>query len=275
MLFKRIFSAIISMLIIVSLCSCNNNSDIPSEISSTIENNSTETDIEYITTNYSEPDISESSTEDEMINNEPEKWTSEQIVEYYKAAAKKSHSSTTSSHTIELKSISVNNGAYKGLFEFITPIMAKLLANNSEDKEGITGGYNNLVVSDIATAKAYKIGDNIAIEMVMQNQIAGPRENALEGSVGHAITAVGDIGVVTKQLTDLGLPLELSEKDTKIYYTNPVVKIIINGNGEIISGTWKYTVEIRMDNFKAFGKTVETSSVIMDNILTVNGGFKA
>ena len=152
--------------------------------------------------------------------------------------------------------------------------MSKLLANNSTEKDGITGGYKNLSVSDVASAKAYKVGNNIAIEMVMKDQISGAQEDALSGSVGHAITAVGDISVVTQQLTDLGLPLEISEKDTKIYYTKPVVKVLIDKNGEIINGTWSYTVEISLNNYKAFGKTVNTTSVIMDNTITVNGGFK-
>ena len=152
--------------------------------------------------------------------------------------------------------------------------MSKLLANNSDDTPGITGGYINLSDSDIASARAYKSGKNIAVEMTMKEQVSGPRENAQSGSVGHVIDAVGDIGVVVDQLKDLGMPLELSEKDTKIYYTNPTVKVLVNSDGKIINGTWKYTVEIRMDNYKAFGTEVETTSVIMDNIITVGGGFK-
>lgn len=205
---------------------------------------------------------------------DPSAWSIEQIIEAYKDSAKKSDSKAKSEQSISLKSISVNNGEYEGLFEFITPIMSKLLANNSTEKDGITGGYKNLSVSDVATAKAYKVGNNIAIEMVMKDQISGAQEDALSGSVGHAITAVGDISVVTQQLTDLGLPLEISEKDTKIYYTKPVVKVLIDKNGEIINGTWSYTVEISLNNYKAFGKTVNTTCVIMDNTITVNGGFK-
>ena len=202
-----------------------------------------------------------------------DEWTKEKIAEVYKNAAKKSNATAKSSQKISLKKISVNNGEFEGFFDFIMPIMSKLLANNSKDTTGITGGYKNLTASDIANAKAYKVGDNTAIEMVMCEQVSGPSDDALSGSVGHAITAVGDIGAVVTQLKDLGIPLELSDKDTKIYYTKPVVKVLINSEGEIVKGTWKYTVEIRMDNYKAFGKAVDTTSVIMDNAITVNGGF--
>ena len=110
--------------------------------------------------------------------------------------------------------------------------------------------------------------------MTMKNQISGPKEDALSGSVGHAITAVGDIGSVTNQLKDLGLPLEISDDETKIIFTNPTVKVKIDSNGIIVNGTWQYTVEIRLDNYKVFGKDVETTSIVMLNTLTLNGGFK-
>ena len=48
---------------------------------------------------------------------------------------------------------------------------------------------------------------------------------------------------------------------------------LVDENGRIIRGTWKYTVEIRLKNYKAFGADVESSSIVMDNIITVNGGF--
>ncbi|MBR2868365.1 MAG: hypothetical protein IKB88_04790 [Clostridia bacterium] len=200
-------------------------------------------------------------------------WSASHIIDFYKNAAKKSNGTARSSQGIKLTDISVNNGQFEGVFDFIMPIMSKLLANNSTEKVGITGGYDNLTEADVASAKAYRVGGSIAVELVMKNQVSGPYEDALSGSVGHAITAVGDIGAVVGQLTDLGLPLVLSEKDTKILYTNPTVNVTVNNKGEIISGTWKYTVEIKMDNYKVFGKTVETTSVVMDNVITVGGGF--
>lgn len=194
--------------------------------------------------------------------------TTEQIIEMYKKAAAKS-GSVKSKQQINLTHISINNGQYEGVLDFVTPIMAKLIANNSEDKDGITGGFNDLTADDVRSAKAYKSGDNTVIELVMKEQTSGARENALSGSVGHAITAVGDIGVVVDELTDLGLPMEINDKNTKIYYTDPTVKVTVDNSGKIIEGTWRYTVEIRLDNYKVFGKDVQTTSVIMDNIITV------
>ena len=289
MKFKVLLSLFLTFALTFLLVSC----DDKKEVDVTSNNTSTKSE-EFVSDDYqSEAYVELDTTETVLVSTahneensvtiqtatsadiaDPSAWSIEQIIEAYKDSAKKSDSKAKSEQSISLKSISVNNGEYEGLFEFITPIMSKLLANNSTEKDGITGGYKNLSVSDVASAKAYKVGNNIAIDMVNKDQISGAQEDALSGSVGHAITAVGDISVVTQQLTDLGLPLEISEKDTKIYYTKPVVKVLIDKNGEIINGTWSYTVEISLNNYKAFGKTVNTTSVIMDNTITVNGGFK-
>lgn len=290
MIIKRTLIVILSFIIVFSLTACqdDNKADTPKESSTDnivedaadiVPDNipmSTTSSVSSSETSAVTETKEISSSDNLTVNNfdDPADWSTEKIVDFYKNAAKKSNATVKSNQSIELKNISVNNGEYEGLFDFIMPIMSKLLANNSNEKDGITGGYNNLAASDVASAKAYKSGSHIAVEMVMKEQVSGARDDALSGSVGHAITAVGDINVVTQQLKDLGLPLEFSEKDTKIYYTNPVVKVLINGNGEIINGTWSYTVDINLNNYKAFGKTVDTTSVVMDNTITVNGGFK-
>lgn len=202
-------------------------------------------------------------------NNDPSKWSTDQIVEAYKTAAKKTHSSVKSQHRIEMKEVLVN-GKEIG---FVAPIMSAFLKSNETDKDGITGGYNNLTATDVASAKAYKNGSATVIEMTMKKQTSGASENANSGSVGHVITGVGDIGAVAKQLEDK-LPLEINYNETKIYYTNPTVKVLIDPNGKIVNGTWQYTVDIRLNNYKAFGQPVDSTSIVMVNTLTLNGGFK-
>lgn len=205
------------------------------------------------------------------ISDNPADWSKAQIVQAYKNAAIKTHSSVKSQHSIEIKNIKVNGDDIPA---FAQSIMKTLLKNNETEKDGITGGYVNLTPADVANAKAYKNGSALVIEMTMYKQTAGPNEDATSGSVGHAITTVGDISVVTQQLKDLKLPLDLNEKETKIYYTNPTVKVVIDPNGKIVNGTWQYTVDIRLNNYKAFGQPVDSTSVVMVNTLTVNGGFK-
>lgn len=294
MKYIKVLAGIVSVLMMLSFVSCK--SDVNDSAETTVNaENETETDVfADVVDNKDNADVSETETtqptdeetdspsDAEGISDEkttqrydnPSDWTKAEIVDFYKSAAKKSAAATKSKQSILLKDISVNNGEYEGLFDFIMPIMSKLLANNSKTNNGITGGYKDLSASDVLSANAYKSESGIVVEIILKDQISGPNDDALSGSVGHAITAVGDIGAVVNQLKDLGLPLELSEKDTKIYYMNPTVKVIVNNEGKIICGTWKYTVDINMNNYKAFGKIVDTTSVVMDNIITVNGGFK-
>ncbi len=295
---EKLLAFFLAVVMLFSLTACSGNEEeknpqekVTNEVTEDVVNNPSDDVTEKVTTEI-ETEVTDETTTDteqeEVTEEKTEKhsvsvtensadtslWSKKQIAEFYKNAAKKSDSKVKSEQKIVLKDISVNNGQFEGFFDFIMPIMSKLLEKNSKGFDGITGGYNNLTASDIASAKVYKSGKNTAVEMVMKEQTSGASDDALSGSVGHAISAVGDIGAVVKQLKDLGLPLELSDKDTKIHYTNPTVKVLINEDGEIVNGTWKYTVEIRMDNYKAFGKAVENTSVIMDNTLTVNGGFK-
>ena len=284
---KKLLSVILSLLVIFSLTSCNSNENTTvtqtdtTFVNDVINENITEsvlnteptifnTTAEYNIQEYSQPQSPEttnSPTETETTTTEkyddPANWSKKQIVEEYKKAAQKS------AQSISIKKISVNDGEHENVMSFITSIIAKFLESNSTEKDGITGGYENLVPKDVNSAKAYTSGNDTVIEMLMVEQISGAKEDALSGSVGHAITTVGDIGEVVKDLADRGLPLELSEEDTKIYYTNPVVKVTINDNNEIVSGTWSYTVEISMNNFKAFGQNVAKASIIMENTITV------
>ncbi len=200
---------------------------------------------------------------------DPANWSKERVIEEYKNAATKSHSNAKSITKITLKDINVNNGEYDKAMSLVKPIIARFIESSSTENAGITGGFQNLVPQDVSSAKAYKSGSNTVIEMIMVEQTAGPNEDANSGSVGHAITTVGDIDAVVKDLSDMGLSLELSRQDTKIYYTNPVVKVTVNENGEITDGTWSYTVQICMDNMTAFGQKVEKASITMDNTITV------
>lgn len=272
---KRTLALLLSVFTVFSLVACQGGEGASPEITTTVGETEEAADIALDTSEVTTAlsvDVSE--TTEALTTNltdDPADWSVAQIVDAYKNAAKKSHSTAKSSKNVEIKNISVNGSEIK----FVAPIMSKLIANNSEDENGITGGFNNLIESDVASAKAYKSGNNVVIEMVMREQISGAAEGELDGTVGHAIKTVGDISVVTNQLKDLGLPLDFPEENIKIYYTKPVVKVLINNNGEIVNGTWRYTVEIRLNDYKAFGKPVDTTSVIMDNIITVNGGFKA
>ncbi len=222
--------------------------------------------------NTTSVDTSELSTSAVSVKNISEMSKAE-IIEVYKNAAIKSASGVTSQHSVEITKIIINGEELGSGFDFVKKIVNKFISNNTDDTNGITGGYTKLTEDDAASAKVYSVGNNTAIEMVMKNQTDSAKSDIHSGSVGHAIDVVGDISVVTNELTELGLPIEIPSESTTILYTNPVVKVLIDGNGKIIRGTWSYTVEIRLKDYKVFGTNVESSSIIMNNVITVNGGF--
>lgn len=295
---KKYIAVIIALLMVISLTSCkgDDNNSVTEE-STTLSNDvvyetvadsvantelvtpdttqqatqtitqSAETTLAYTETSTDAPTQTVTETTEKL--DDPSEWSTKRIVSEYKKAAQKSNSTAKSTQRITIEKMSVNDGEYESAMAFIKTIISKFLESNSTEKDGITGGFENLVASDVSSAKAYKSGNDTVIEMTMLEQTSGPKEDANSGSVGHAITAVGDISVVVKDLSDRGLPLELSEDETYIYYTNPTVKVTINENGEIISGQWQYTVEISMNNFKAFGQTVNKASIVMLNTITV------
>lgn len=286
---KKILALILSFIMIFALTACRKNDD-----SDAIAENSTNTYIEddfdvalteaqssthssllenAETTTFSTANTeTATSTSTTNLSTDASQWTKSKIVEVYKLAAEKS-SKVKSQQIITLSDISVNNGTLSGVFQFVKPIISKLLSNNSTETDGITGGFENLVESDVYEAKAYASGNNIAIEMTMVEQVDGARGDALNGTVGHAISVVGDISVVIDQLKDLGLPIEISDEHTSITYNNPIVKVLVDKNGNILNGTWSYTVDICLNNYKVGGTTVDNTSVVLENEITVNGGF--
>ncbi len=290
---KRVFAGLLSLIVVFTLTSCKASEETSVTLETTTKLNDivnevvtdniliTETPIIDTTIvnniqNSSQITITQSTTINAEVvttetDDDPANWSKERIVEEYKNAAKNSSGATKSSQKIVMKEININGGENAKMMSFIKSIITKFLESSSTEINGITGGYENLVSDDVSTAKAYKSGDGTVIEMLMVEQVSGAKDDALSGSVGHAITTVGDISTVVKDLNDRGLSIELSEneEDTKIYYTNPVVNVVINDNGEIVKGTWSYTVEICMNNFKAFGKEVEKASIVMENTITV------
>ena len=210
---------------------------------------------------------------------DPAQWTTAQIVETYKHAAARTHNSVTSQQVMTLRDGSLKApGINEGLLSMTESVMKTVLKNNSMDIKGITGGYNNLVVSDVQSARAYKNGSNIVIEMKMKEQIDKGNGNMYSGSVGHAISVVGDIDNVIGQFESLGVTTDLKDENCTLHYKNPIVKVAINSSGIIINGTWSYYVDVTLKNLTitGFGMTVpvNTATSVIDFIVTLNGGFK-
>ena len=145
---------------------------------------------------------------------------------------------------------------------------------------GLCGDFlhQNLVASDVYAARAYKSGNYTVIEMILNPQTDGANGNMYSGSVGHAISVVGDIDEVIGQFSGLGMDAVIADENVRLDYTNPRLKVLVDGNGMIVNGTWSYVVNISLKQLqiKAMGLTVDVAQAdaIVDFVVVLNGGFK-
>ncbi|MBQ2848354.1 MAG: hypothetical protein IJE74_08885 [Clostridia bacterium] len=210
---------------------------------------------------------------------DPSEWTDEEIVAFYKAAAIKSKTKVTSKQTMTLREMVVNDGdGFLGkLVEMITPFLISALEDSSTEFDGITGGYENLELSDAQSVKAYKSGEYIVVEMTMKEQIDGAHGDLHSGTVGHAISVVGDLAVVEEALPNFEIGFD--EAEVKLHYKNPKFKAKINKDGIIEKGTWTYEVYVTIKNLYVGGRRLPLSATVksgygtVDYIITVGGGF--
>lgn len=288
---KKFFCLLMAVIMVLTLTSCGDDNqpeeqttaqqeEYSEELSEAVNSDSTTLlESESTTESETEPESSaeeESSTEEAPLEADPAKWTDEQIIEYYKAAAAKTHPHVKSVQTMTLKELNVNDGdgLLGTLVEMITPFFVRALEKNSIEIDGITGGYSNLTASDAQSIKAYKSGKYTVIEMTMKEQTDGKYADQFSGTVGHAITVLGDISIVEQELPQFDIGLD--EADISLTYKNPKLKVKINESGMIESGEWSYTVYVKIANLRVdairipVGATVRTGNGSVDYKIVLN-----
>lgn len=207
------------------------------------------------------------------ISDDPSKWSKEQIVYMYKQAATKSHDKVESSQTMEMPKLVVNDGdgAMNWFVQMLVPVINSVITKQATTYGGITGGYANLVASDVDTAKAYKDGKYTVIEMRMVEQTDGIYGDAQGGTVGHAINVLGNVATAVEQFPDFDIKYE--EADIKVHYADPIVKVRINEDGIIEKGTWSYTSEIYIAHLQINSIMINKADAEIKYVIVVGGGF--
>lgn len=253
----------------------NGNSDVPSnenvsENSQNVEDNSSTQSQEN---NNKEETQEETQENSEPLSDNPADWSKEQIAEFYKQAATKSHATAESSQTMTMPKLVVNDGdgAMNWFVQILIPIINSALEKNTTTYGGITGGYTNLVASDIDTAKAYKDGEYTVIEMKMVEQTDGIYGDAQGGTVGHAINVLGNVSTAAEQFPNFDIKFE--EADIKVHYADPTVKVKINSDGIIEKGTWSYTSVISIRNLQINSIMIEKADAEIEYVIVVGDGF--
>ena len=204
---------------------------------------------------------------------DPSEWTNEEIIAFYKEAAAKSHPNAKSTQVMEMNELIINDGdgALGFFIKILEPAIASVVKKNAFDFDGITGGFADLSAEDAKSIKAYKSGEYTVIEMTMKNQTDGIHADAYAGSVGHAVTVLGDVSKVLAEFPQF--EVNLDDADIKANYVNATVKVKINKNGIIEKGTWKYTCDPEIKNITISGIKINKADAKIDYIITVGGGF--
>lgn len=285
---KKALALLTALTMLISFTACGNNTEnetttVPESPSYSQQN--PEADIPEETSENPIPentdvvssDVSAETTDTTAVNfqasADPSQWTAEEIVDFYKAAAAKSNPTAKSSQVMVLNKLIINNG--EGALGFFTkilePAIRSVVKKNALDFDGITGGFYDLSVSDTKSVKAYKSGEYTVVEMTLKNQTDDIHANEYEGTVGHAITVLGDISRVIAEFPQFDV--DLSNAKIDIHYVNAGFKVKINKNGIIEKGTWQYTCDPDISNVKISGINVRTADAEIDYIITVGGGF--
>lgn len=284
---KRIIAILTAAVMLLSFAACGK-TETPNETKETTTENITQaadfsesdtTENPTMAEETSEAETTQEETSAEVTrSDDPKEWTEEEIVEFYKEAAIKS-TAAKSKQTMSMTELVVNDGdGFIGVFvEMVTPLFKSALEKNSTEFDGITGGYEKLSADDVKTAKAYKSGNYTVVEMTMIEQVDGIHGDAKEGTVGHAISVVGDMAVIEEELPMFTIDFENS--DLSIRYKNPTLKVKINNKGVIEKGTWSYDVVVNLKNLYIKNNrlpielTIKSGYGSVAYLITTGGGF--
>ena len=204
---------------------------------------------------------------------DPSQWKPDEIIEFYKKAAAKTHPTAKSTQIMVLNELIFNDGdgALAFFIKILEPAIASVVEKNALNFDGITGGFSNLTASDAKAIKAYKSGKYTVVEMTMKNQTDGIHANEHDGTVGHAISVLGDISRVLEQFPQFKVDVE--NANIAVNYVNATVKVKINKDGIIEKGTWKYTCDPEISHLDISGIMIDKADAEIDYIITVGGGF--
>ncbi len=215
----------------------------------------------------------ENKAPDRELPANPAEWTKAEVVNFYKKAAQNSKSAkSVQKMTMDNgMTVKLNNKALEFLIGLAEPVIQAALKANSTEFDGITGGYDNLVPSDAQSARAYKDGKYTVVEMLMVEQVDDAYGDTFSGTVGHAISVVGNIAVVADQFPQFNI--NFKDAYGALTYKNPRVKVRINEKGVIEKGTWSYVVDVDVKNLQIENVVVEHGATEINYVITTGGGF--
>lgn len=175
-------------------------------------------------------------------------WTDEQIIDYYKKAARKTRYVKADREFVH-KGVSITD--ITGPDDFVEQndmneqIQASMPAMyeemNSKPIKGVMGDYKNLTVADCESIKVYNEDGYTVIELKLNNQHDSVNDEEDKITLSHAMEDFGDISSRVSKFRIYGMTIKVP--DVVCDYSNATAKIRINPRGVVEYGTWYYDVD--------------------------------
>lgn len=286
---RRVIAVFIAVSILFSFAACGKNNEIivttttftpvkiteeakTEIISQVVLNNEGVTEVVTEVVEVTTADEKEDISTTKKQSSDPSEWTKEEVIEYYKKACSRSTSAKSTQSMVMRKGSLKAAGNLNALLSIAEGLIIEVLAVASKTQfDGITGGYQDLVATDCKTARAYKDGKFIVVEITLVDQTDGVYGKRKSGTVGHAIDVVDGVAEAVGKFP--GIDINYQDADIKINYTNAQLKVKINNKGMIEKGTWSYTVTPVVNNLYIEKIQVNGAGAIIDYAVTVGGGF--
>lgn len=147
-----------------------------------------------------------------------------------------------------------NDGKIKGegfvgtIVKFGSGVIDSVLKKNSTETDWIpAGSHADIKASDVKSASAKVNGNYTVVTMTFKEQTDGSDGDSKNG--GPVARGVGTLGSIDGALKDLGAEIKSGRENVKLTYVNAKLNCKIDNNtGKIVSGTWSYTVQIRISD---------------------------
>ena len=147
-----------------------------------------------------------------------------------------------------------NNGKIEGegfvgtIVKLGSGVIDSVLKKNSTETDWIpAGSHADIKASDVKSASAKVNGNYTEVSMTFKEQTDGSDGDSKNG--GPVARGVGTLGSIDGALKDLGAEIKSGRENVKLTYVNAKLNCKIDNNtGKIVSGTWSYTVQIRISD---------------------------
>ncbi|MBQ6543519.1 MAG: hypothetical protein IJL77_03945 [Clostridia bacterium] len=168
-----------------------------------------------------------------------------EVVKFYNAARKATNPAPKGHQTMALSGDITGDGFIGALLQVLQPAAKSALEKNSKDTDWIPGhDHDDILASDVKSAKATTKNGVTTVEMTFKDQVDGPDKSS--GPVERGISTLGSID---SALSELGAEITEGRDTVKLTYTDAYLKATIK-DGKITGGTWHYLVKIFVGNAK-------------------------